>query len=375
MGTAFRNPRGATLYFQRIGKAYVDDTDLWLALELSNLQETATEMEDIAQFWEQLLFTTDGALALEKCFFTAIAWRFENDEYKMLPKPAHDLSIKLSAGHSLKGKCRHVDRKSNYNWANQESPLAKAWALWNCYLRKLFCKQSRGSTKLQNPLGSWVQGNKPIHQTWYTSFVDPETKSLVRKAIGSDVFCIHRSNNDPHIFHEKYDTTFNKPRHLIPVTIVARSGQYVQITKMPANAGSFESDSSSTPKTERNSDPRTYVNGLHSFFRNSLGHSDILDSEISTLATELYHRSAVIASDGSSDNTATSFPATQGWVVYGIASKTRACGRHGSTNGGGLNSLLLCPEIGGLCGALSAVDVILGSCPEENPTHEININA
>ena len=40
-------------------------------------------MQDIAQHWEQLLFTTGGALALEKCFYVALEWRFPNNEHKL----------------------------------------------------------------------------------------------------------------------------------------------------------------------------------------------------------------------------------------------------------------------------------------------------
>jgi hypothetical protein len=40
-------------------------------------------MQDIAQHWEQLLFTTGGALALEKRFYVALEWSFPNDEHKL----------------------------------------------------------------------------------------------------------------------------------------------------------------------------------------------------------------------------------------------------------------------------------------------------
>ena len=50
---------------QRIAEAYVDDTDLWSGRENAFIQEIAAEMEETAQFWEQLLYTTGGALALE----------------------------------------------------------------------------------------------------------------------------------------------------------------------------------------------------------------------------------------------------------------------------------------------------------------------
>jgi hypothetical protein len=61
-GITLCNPRG-TLQFQQVGEAYVDDTDLWSALERLTLEEMAVEMEEVAQFWEQLLFTTGGGFS------------------------------------------------------------------------------------------------------------------------------------------------------------------------------------------------------------------------------------------------------------------------------------------------------------------------
>ena len=75
------------------------------------MAETTEEMERIAQYWEQLLFTTGGALALDKCFFVALQWKFENDTYKLLPHPVGDISISLSSGdqYQEKTKIRQVN--------------------------------------------------------------------------------------------------------------------------------------------------------------------------------------------------------------------------------------------------------------------------
>jgi len=56
-------------------------------------------MEDIAQFWEQLLYTTGGVLAsLEKCFFVALDWKFYNDEYSLMSKDERNVEINLTSG-------------------------------------------------------------------------------------------------------------------------------------------------------------------------------------------------------------------------------------------------------------------------------------
>ena len=52
--------------YNQYRKAYVDDTEFWLTIPDCSITQLAAEMQDIAQHWEQLLFTTGGALALEK---------------------------------------------------------------------------------------------------------------------------------------------------------------------------------------------------------------------------------------------------------------------------------------------------------------------
>jgi hypothetical protein len=96
-GITFRNPQG-TIECNRIGEAYVDDTELWLTMHEKDITQLATEMQDIAQHWEQLLYTTGGALALEKCFFVAIDWSFTKDEYTLCQPSEMNTSITLTSG-------------------------------------------------------------------------------------------------------------------------------------------------------------------------------------------------------------------------------------------------------------------------------------
>ncbi len=95
---------------------------------------------------------------------------------------------------------------------------------------------------------------------------------------------------------------------------------------------------------------------------------------MATLAKELKNGTAVISSDGSVNNEAKSFKGTQGWVVYGTLSKSRIAG-HGSVIGGGQPLSSLRPEMGGLCGALTAVDRILNSCPEPKSVTPLRLTA
>ena len=60
-----------------------DDTELILSMDHAHLNMITKEMQSIAQFWEQLLYTTERALALEKCFYVAMVREFQNDEYEL----------------------------------------------------------------------------------------------------------------------------------------------------------------------------------------------------------------------------------------------------------------------------------------------------
>ena len=63
---------------QHPGKAYIDDTDLWLTgMSPSTSSTTLTSsMQRIAQVWECLLFPSGGALALQKCFYYLVQGRW-----------------------------------------------------------------------------------------------------------------------------------------------------------------------------------------------------------------------------------------------------------------------------------------------------------
>ena len=49
-GITFQNPQG-TLVCNRIGEAYVDDTELWLTMQDKDITQLASEMQEIAQHW------------------------------------------------------------------------------------------------------------------------------------------------------------------------------------------------------------------------------------------------------------------------------------------------------------------------------------
>ena len=62
-GITFSNPLGTSIH-NRIGEAYVDDTELWLTIPDMDIVQLTSKMQEIAQHWEQLLYTTGGGLLL-----------------------------------------------------------------------------------------------------------------------------------------------------------------------------------------------------------------------------------------------------------------------------------------------------------------------
>ena len=93
----FNNPQG-TLTCNCIGEAYVHSTELWLTVPDRDITQLAQEMQKIAQHWEQLLYITGGALALEKCFYVALQWSFPNDEHTLCPPSMIKINIALTSG-------------------------------------------------------------------------------------------------------------------------------------------------------------------------------------------------------------------------------------------------------------------------------------
>ena len=92
------NPR-LTNTLRSVAETYVDYTESMLALENGIIHDLAEEIQSIAQYWEQLLYTTSGALALEKCFYVAMDdWEHSNnDEYKLNSMENLALSIQLTS--------------------------------------------------------------------------------------------------------------------------------------------------------------------------------------------------------------------------------------------------------------------------------------
>ena len=60
-GITFFNPQGTSVH-DRIGEAYVDNTALSLTIPDMYIVQLTSKMQEIAQHWEQLHYTTGGGL-------------------------------------------------------------------------------------------------------------------------------------------------------------------------------------------------------------------------------------------------------------------------------------------------------------------------
>jgi hypothetical protein len=102
----------------RIGKAYVDDTEFWFTIPDTDIVQLAKEMKDIAQHWEQPLYITGVALAIEKCFCVALDWSFPNDEHTLHAPSTLATSIELTSGNDYNIFTPIVQSHPSEGWRN-----------------------------------------------------------------------------------------------------------------------------------------------------------------------------------------------------------------------------------------------------------------
>jgi hypothetical protein len=76
------------------GSSFVDDTGLGVMTNSATTSEQNSNVEDLnqvvqqlqtlAQHWERLLFTTGGALNLQKSFWYLLSWEWKNGHPKLV---------------------------------------------------------------------------------------------------------------------------------------------------------------------------------------------------------------------------------------------------------------------------------------------------
>jgi hypothetical protein len=93
------------------GDAFVDDTGLGCTVTLPSSADpnlvrritptAAFQLQDLAQKWERLLFSTGGALNLQKCFWFLLSWQWTGRKSKLDTSTTMPATIQLTAGKRL----------------------------------------------------------------------------------------------------------------------------------------------------------------------------------------------------------------------------------------------------------------------------------
>jgi len=91
----------STIKMQNQGDAFVDDSYLGACSSdpSSPAQSAIANLTSLGQTWEQGLFTTGGAINLQKCYWVLMFWRWCKGLALLLPLSLHKHSLDLTAGY------------------------------------------------------------------------------------------------------------------------------------------------------------------------------------------------------------------------------------------------------------------------------------
>lgn len=89
-------------YCARHGEGFVDDTTLWEVAQNIPFAMVVSRMKTKAQRWERLIWSSGGALNLDKCFIYLLDWTFtKTGEAKLKPLNILPYNVDLTAGADL----------------------------------------------------------------------------------------------------------------------------------------------------------------------------------------------------------------------------------------------------------------------------------
>ena len=100
------------------GDAFVDDAQLGCTSELPSghhdptqlqtTREIVRSLQSLAQSWERLLFTTGGAINLQKSFWTLITWKWGKGVARLQNSAQAPKELKLMAGMGIIPMEKHL---------------------------------------------------------------------------------------------------------------------------------------------------------------------------------------------------------------------------------------------------------------------------
>ncbi len=99
-GIQLNSPSGEISLFNQ-GDAFVDDS--YLASSSTDphhpVESTLSNLQRLSQKWERGLFTTGGAINLQKSFWVLMSWRWKHGQALLLPPSLHSHKLLLTAGY------------------------------------------------------------------------------------------------------------------------------------------------------------------------------------------------------------------------------------------------------------------------------------
>jgi hypothetical protein len=91
------------IYCARHGEGFIDDTTLWeVADNSAPLSTVIARMTTKAQRWERLIWSSGGALNLDKCYLYLLTWKFnKKGDAHLAPLSGTPYNVSLTAGNVL----------------------------------------------------------------------------------------------------------------------------------------------------------------------------------------------------------------------------------------------------------------------------------
>ena len=88
---------------ERIADSYVDDTAVGVSDAMQDepmsIPEIIGHLQDVAQKWERILYSSGGSLELRKCFWYLVYWEWVDGRPQMMPSISSPAMIALTKGH------------------------------------------------------------------------------------------------------------------------------------------------------------------------------------------------------------------------------------------------------------------------------------
>ncbi len=113
LSTALYQDVISQIHVNSTGVAFVDDSSLGVTStyisdpfltdkenNLANIDHTIQKLMQLAQHWERLLFTTGGAINLQKSHWYLVSWTWTNGKFRLATQQPAQAELELTSGYS-----------------------------------------------------------------------------------------------------------------------------------------------------------------------------------------------------------------------------------------------------------------------------------